>query len=211
MKARAKRRALIVGLTGGFAGGKSTVAGLFQELGASVIDADRLYHKLLKSNSPLYKKIISRFGRKAVTDGFGISRKKLAQLAFNSPARLKQLCRITHPVIIKEIKAEIKRLSKNNPAGIAVIDAPLLIEAGLGRDIDRLVVVKISRKKQIYRARKKWWLSAQEIQKRINSQFPLSKKIKLADYVINNNGTIKQTKKQVRKIWHELHRHRSKS
>jgi len=204
MKNKSKKRIRVIGITGGFAGGKTTVASMFAKLGARPIDADKIYHQLIKPGRPLYKKIVSIFGREILTKNRQIDRKKLAKLVFDNAKVLKKLCQLTHPAVIKKIKLELSKLKKARNKQVAVIDAPLLIEAGLAKMIDSLIVVKTSQQKQISRCRKHFRAPGAEIIKRIKAQLPLRKKISLADYVVDNDGTLPQTRKQVRNIWKQL-------
>jgi len=129
---------MVIGITGSLGVGKTTVAGLFRRLGARVINADRIAHKIIKPGTPAYKRIISTFGR-GVLRGNYISRRKLAAIVFSDRQALEKLNRITHPGIIRIIKDEIRGCNQNE---VLVIEAALLIEAGLLSRIDKLVVVK---------------------------------------------------------------------
>lgn len=199
-----KKKKVILGITGSFGCGKTTCARMFRRLGASVISADRIYHRLIKSKGLIYKRIVSAFGPDILKDNRQIDREKLGKIVFSQKHLLKKLSRITHPAIINNIKYELTRLKKAGRAKAIVIDAPLLIESGLTKMIDSLIVVRIDRKNQIKRCKNQRGLSRDEIIKRIKGQLPLSKKIKLADYVIDNNGTLKQTREQIKKIWKNI-------
>jgi len=199
------KQALILGITGSFGSGKTTCAKMFRESGAYVVDADRIYHRVIKPKSAVYKKIVSVFGKQILKPNGKISRKKLAKIVFAKRKDLQKLCRITHPPIIKEIRSKLLKLKKLKKPKIIVIDAPLLIEAGLTKMTDKLIVVKASKRNQITRAAKHKGLSRSEIIRRIRNQAPLAEKIKLADYVIDNNGTLGQIRKQVRNIWRQIY------
>ncbi|MFC1631990.1 dephospho-CoA kinase [Candidatus Omnitrophota bacterium] len=201
---RIKTKIKVLGLTGCFGSGKTTSAGMFKRLGAVVIDADQTYHQLIDSTGGVYKKIISVFGRDILTTRGEICRKKLGDEVFAEPKLLKKLIRITHPAIISSIKQRLKRLSRNQKQRLVLVDAPLLIEAGLLNIVDTLIVVKAKQGLIVKRLKKAQGLSKQMTIKRIRSQAPLSVKVKLADYVIDNSGTLAQTRKQVRKIWQDL-------
>lgn len=196
-----KKRQVIIGLTGGFATGKTTVSRMFRSFGAKVIDADKIAHKLIKPNTAVYRKIIQVFGSSLLKKRGEIDRDKLACLVFNDQAALEKLNRIVHPEVIRVIAQEIKKSGQKE----VILDAPLLIEAGLGRIVDKLIVVNLSRAQQIERSLRRSPLSKAHILKRIKAQMALEKKLRLADFVIDNNGTIRETKKQVkairRKLW----------
>ena len=191
---------IVLGLTGGFGTGKTTVALFFKKAGAKVIDADELAHKCLARGKAPYKKIIRIFGKDILGKNREIDRKKLAGYVFGDRKKVKQLNNIIHPEVIKKIRNKIKQTKK----GIIVLDVPLLVEAGLTQLVDKLIVVIAIRKNQVRRIQKRTHLPKREIIKRINLQIPLSRKARLADFVIDNNGTIEKTKKQVVKLWREL-------
>ena len=187
---------IVLGLTGSFGSGKTTVARIFKSFGAKVIDADRLAHRYLSAGTDTYKKIIRVFGSGILKKDRAIDRAKLAAAVFNHQGLLRKLNRIIHPEVIRDIRRKIRKTK----AGLIVLDVPLLIEAGLIGLADKIIVVKISREKQIRRLVEKTHLSKKNILKRIKSQIPLAKKIRLADFVIDNSATIRETRKQVKEI-----------
>ncbi len=195
-----RKSLLIIGLTGGIATGKTTVAKMFASLGAKVIDADRISHRLMDEDEKLKKMLTSTFGKDILDEKGRIKRKELAALTFGNPAALRRLNKIMHPAIISRIKKELKEYKEK----VVVLDAPLLIEAGLSEFVDKLIVVKADEKIQISRARRKTGASEEEIKKRIRAQMPLSEKIAAADYVIDNNGRLDETRKQVEEVWKEV-------
>lgn len=190
------KKRIILGLTGSFGSGKSTVAGIFRSCGAKIIDADKIAHRLIKPRTKIYKKIIDTFGNGILRKNRAINRAKLARIVFSNKLLLKRLNKIVHPEVIEVIQEKIR----TSPQKIIILDAPLLIEAGLEKIADKLIVVTITREKQIKRICKKKGLKRQDILKRIAAQIPLSNKIRLADFVIDNSGTIKKTKKQIKRI-----------
>jgi len=199
---RVVRPMLIVGVTGSFGTGKTTVSKMFAQLGAYVINADYMTHQLMRYKGKCYGSIVKHFGRN-ILKGRDINRSKLGAIVFNNKRKLQALCRIIHPVIITEIKTKIKqRRYKGNK--MIIIDAPLLIEAGLNKIVDYLIVVKANQNLQVERIQKNIPLSQTQILKRIKVQMPINKKIKLADFIINNGGGISNTQKQVRAIWKKL-------
>lgn len=200
---------IVLGITGSFSTGKTTIASLFRKLGASGIDADRIYHQLIRPPSALHKEIVSAFGAQILKKNKQIDRKKIAKIVFDNKKALGKLIRMSHPAIIRIIQKELFRLKRAKTVKVVVIDAPLLIEAGLIKLVDKLVVVKTSKIKQMARCRKVSNLAESEINKRIKAQLPLQKKAKLADYVIDNDGTIKNTQKQVKQIWKEINQMRT--
>ncbi len=194
---------LIIGLTGGFGTGKTYVASVFGSLGAREIDADRIAHKSIMRASPCYREVVSSFG-KGILDRKGrIDRKRLASIVFSNKKELKRLNAIVHPYVIRRIKAKIRTAKESD---IVVVDAPLLAEANLLCFVDKLVVVKAPREKQISRAMKRLGIGRKECMRRIRNQMPLYRKVALADYVIDNDGTKRETKKQVLKTWRMIWR-----
>jgi len=198
--------ALIVGLTGGIVGGKSTVASMFRDLGAKIIDADILGHSVILPYKPAWKKIVKLFGEDILGNDLTIDREKLGKIVFADQALLKKLNKITHPEIIKLIKKEINlaRNKTHNQEKILVIDAALIYEAKIDKIMDKIIVVYIDEDEQIKRLIKRNNLSKDEALQRVKSQIPMKEKIKMADYVIDNNDTLDKTKKQVETIWQEL-------
>lgn len=200
-----KRKKIIIGVTGGFGTGKTTVAKMFKALGAVVLDADKMAHKTFKKDTSSYERIVKVFGRDILDKSGKIDRAKLADLAFRNRSSLKKLCNIVHPAVIGRIKESISKVRR---APAIVIDAPLLIEAGLHKIVDYLVVVKTARSTQIKRVKKKTGLASDEIIRRIKNQMPLGKKAKMADYVINNEGGLDKTNRIVRTVWRKMNRGR---
>ena len=197
---------MIVGLTGGIVGGKSTVASMFKDLGAKIIDADRLGHGVILPYKPAWKKIIKLFGEDILKNDLTINREKLGKIVFANQALLKKLNEITHPEIIKLIKKEINlaRDKTHNQEKILIIDAALIYETKIDTLMDKIIVVYIEEDEQIKRLIKRNNLSKDEALQRVKSQIPMKEKIKMADYVIDNNSSLDKTKKQVAKIWREL-------
>jgi dephospho-CoA kinase len=186
---------LVIGLTGSFGTGKSTVAGFLKRFGAAVIDADKIAHQVLGRRSRVYRRIIRAFGRGILGGSGNIDRKKLAEIVFSDSRSLQKLNAITHPEIIRLIKKKLSSVKR----GVVVLDAPLLLEAGLRNSADLLVVVKASQNTQVRRLQKEQF-SKKDVLRRIKQQIPLKEKILTADFIIDNNGTLHETKKQVEEL-----------
>ena len=198
--------ALIVGLTGGIVGGKSTVASMFRDLGAKIIDADKLGHGVILPYRPAWEKITRLFGKVILQNDLTIDRGKLGKIVFTNQTLLKKLNEITHPEIIKLIKKEIN-LAKNKTYSqekVLIIDAALIYEAKIDRLMDKIIVVYIDEDEQAKRLAKRNNLSEEEALKRIKSQMPMKEKVKIADYVIDNSSSLDKTREQVEKIWQSL-------
>lgn len=199
---------IVVGLTGGIASGKDTVAVMFNDLGAEIIDADKIANDLINaeiSRDNIPAKIVSFFGKNILNNSGRIDKKRLADIVFKDRKKLESLNRITHPEIIKIIKDKIASLlARNDDGGVVIINAPLIVEAEATSLVDKLVVVSVSMENQIARLRARSSLTREEACRRINAQLPIKKKEKFADFVINNNNGLEETEKQVKKIWKEL-------
>jgi len=197
-------RPIIIGVTGSFATGKSTVAAMFKRFGAKVLNADKIAHRLMRQGTTLYKKIVKEFGPKMLTGYGAIDRAKLAAVIFCDRKPLDKLCGIIHPAVISDIRKSIRDTAKKGRVPAIVIDAPLLIEAGMHKMVDVLIVVMTGPKVEIERAKKKTGMSVAEIKRRIKNQLPLREKAKMADYIIDNEKSQGYVKKIVKKIWEEI-------
>ena len=183
---------MIIGITGSFGSGKTTVANLFKRYNFEVINVDKLYRKDFYKNRPLRIRIKKEFGT--------VNRNELKKRVFNNSNKLKKLNKITHPLIIKEIKKSIKNL-KNKKIGIKIIiDAPLLIEAKASDLVDKIIVVRCNEKTQTDRLLKNKGYTKEEIDNIIKSQMPLEEKLRHADYVVDNSYSLDKTKNQIKKI-----------
>ena len=194
------KKKIVVGVTGMFGSGKTTVSRVFRSLGAEVIDADRIAHRCVSSDRQTHKRIVRVFGEKILDRHGRISRKKLAGIAFHDRASLGRLNRILHPSIIRIIKKRIKRTS----AKIVVLDAPLLLEAGLKTIVDKLAIVTITRARQLKRLAKRDSLTKENVFRRVKFQIPQSQKVRFADFIIDNSGSLKETRRQVTEVWRRL-------
>lgn len=185
---------MIIGITGSFGSGKTTIADIFKDCGFKVINVDRLYHNIY--NKPLLKsKIKKEFGT--------TNRNGLKKIVFSDSRKLKKLNKITHPLIIKEVKKSILKINKKSKKNI-IIDAPLLLEAKARSLVDKVIVVKANKKNSIKRILKKKKYTKKEIEQIMKSQMPLKKKLEYADFVVDNDKSVKDAKKQVREIVDKL-------
>jgi dephospho-CoA kinase len=187
---------MIIGITGTFGSGKTTVSDMFRSYGFHVINLDRFYRTLIQPSTPLYRRIIKEFGNAIIKKNKNIDRKKLKKIVFNDSTKLKRLNSITHPYIIKKLKNALNESINKK----IIIDAPLLIEAKAAGLVEKIIVVKSKKPKIMERLIKKGKYTKLEIEKITNSQMPIKKKIKYADFVIDNSGSLSKTKKQVQKI-----------
>ena len=194
---------MIIGITGNLGTGKSTVARIFASYGAVVIDADAIVHDKLKRTGKAFAKVVRAFGKEIVSEK-KIDRRKLANVVFRDPKKLKQLTSIVHPIVLKEVRSRIKALAQTLKIKMVVIDAPLLIEAGWHRWVDYLVVVKASRALQVRRVMAQRQMTQPEALRRLRSQMPIRQKINMADIVIDNRMSLKETQKQTHMIVQRL-------
>lgn len=195
---------MVVGLTGGLGTGKSLVAKELKRLGAHLVDADGIAREVTISGTPAYDGIKKEFGPGFIGPEGEIDRKALATLVFSDPERLKRLNEITHPAIIREIEARVAAIEKDHPGGIIVVDAPLLIEVGLEKKVDRVVVVYADEKTQLERVMDRDGLGREEARMRINAQMPVKEKVEFADFVIDGNGSVEETVGSVEGVYERL-------
>ncbi len=189
---------MVIGVTGGFACGKSTVSKMFRNLGAKLIDADRIAHNVLQT--PIVKKHLVRRFRKDILDlKNDIDRKKLSKIVFSKRSDLNFINRVIHPEVVKRIKSLIKLSGEK----ICVLDIPLLFEAKLAYLVDYIVVVKCLKCSQIKRAENNNF-DIERVKKIIQAQMPLKYKVKQADYVVDNSYSLKKTNMEVKRIWQDM-------
>ena len=189
------------GLTGGIASGKSTVAEMLRDLGAHIIDADKIGHEMLLSTSPAYPELVAAFGR-AILDSAGrIDRKKLGPLVFSDPAKLRQLNRIVHPRIIERISQLAAQHCSQNQRAVVVVDAALIYETGIPGRFAKTIVAWCRPEQQIERLIAKTGLSREEAERRITSQMPTEEKRRRADFVVDCSGSLEETRRQVEDLY----------
>ncbi|MBK8171922.1 MAG: dephospho-CoA kinase [Sandaracinaceae bacterium] len=188
-----------VGLTGGIASGKSAVAQIFTELGVVVVDADRLARDVVAVGTEGLREIEAAFGASVLLDDGSLDRKKLGAIVFGDPQRRAQLNAITHPKIAAE---SARRLSELAAKGLpyVIYDAALLVENGIHKGMSAVIVVAAAESIQVARLCARDGISEADARKRITSQLPLAEKIAVADYVIENNGTLAQLRARVLEV-----------
>ena len=199
---------LKVGLTGGIASGKSAVGAMFVALGAHRIDADLLAHELMQPGQPVYDQVVKHFGPSILNDDSTINRGRLAALAFGAPTRVQELNRIVHPAVIRRQEEWMDEVGRKDPQAVAIVEAALIFEAGAAKGFDRLVVVTCGEDQRVERFAQRMNLTRtaaqQEVQRRLAAQLPDAEKIKLADFVIDNSGSLISTNQQVVEIFQKL-------
>lgn len=201
-KAPARRQRLLVGLTGGIATGKTTVAELFAQKGAVVIDADRVARELVEPGQPALTAIAERFGADYIDDGGRLRRDRLGRLVFADPAARRDLEAILHPRIRDEIEA---RIAASPPGSVVVLDVPLLFEGGKWAErVDVTVVVYADRRTQAARMARRDGLDPVQVEHRLAAQWPTAVKLAKADIAIYNQGNRQSLADQVDDVWERL-------
>ena len=197
------KKSLIIGLTGGIACGKNTVAEMFQGFGAYVIDADLIAHQLLKDDPSVKQKVVATFGESVLNDEGEIDRPKLGRIVFDRHDHLRTLNEIVHPRVVELMAAEIKQKQSSDEHSVIVVNVPLLIEANLTHTVDSVVLVYADEDVQMQRLAQRG-LSRADAQRRIRSQMPFSEKAQFADFIIYNNGHLSDTTRQAEQVWEAL-------
>ncbi|GAX89498.1 dephospho-CoA kinase [Effusibacillus lacus] len=195
---------MIVGLTGGIATGKSTVSQMFRELGAPIVDADVIARTVVEPGRPAWRDIVSHFGEDILLSDRTIDRPKLGGIVFSNAAERDKLNRIVHPRVRKEAGRQVAEYLRKDPNRPVIQDVPLLIETGLYRQMDKVILVYVDEQTQLHRLMERDGVSEKEAMKRIRAQMPIEDKKSYADYVIDNRGGLDQTRRQVMRIWEEL-------
>ncbi|MFP4473497.1 MAG: dephospho-CoA kinase [Candidatus Omnitrophota bacterium] len=191
----------VIGLTGGFGSGKTTVAEMLADLGARVIDADRVVSDLFEQQE-IRARIQEAFPT-AVTDK-GMNRSALAGIVFHDPQKLDRLEGIIHPAVRQEMRGRITRWSDEGFDGVVVLDVPLLFEAGMEDMVDVTIVVRADQEQQIERVLAREDITRDDVLRRIKRQMPLEEKIQRADFVVDNRHSRQETREQVLTIWKPL-------
>ena len=195
---------LRVGLTGGIATGKTTVAAILRKLGCHMLDADKIAHHLIEPGAAAYEDVVREFGRSILAAHGRVDRKKLGAIVFADPARLARLNAIVHPHVLETQDRELEAIERTDPHAIAVVEAALLIEAGYAPKLDCLVVTWCTPEQQLARLTRQdadgvagRGLTLEEARQRIAAQMPIEEKRRIADEVIDCSGSLEQTREQV--------------
>ena len=210
---------LRVGLTGGIASGKSVVGEMFVALGAHLIQADAIAHQLMQPGEAVYQEVVRHFGAGILNSDGSVNRGRLAEAAFgdsegNKASRIQELNQIVHPAVIRTQEEWMAEIGRGDSRAIAIVEAALILEAGSAKSFDRLVVVTCHPEQRIQR----WALrvgvdeeaARREVERRMAAQFPDEEKIKVADYVIDNSGSLDETQRRVGQVYGDLKREAEK-
>lgn len=198
---------LRVGLTGGIATGKTTVAAMLRELGCRLLEADKIAHQAIEPGGAAYDEVVREFGRGILTPEGLVDRKKLGAIVFAAPARLARLNAIVHPPVLAEQTRQLTAMEKADPHAIAVVEAALLIEAGFDRKLDYMIVTWCTPEQQLARLTAPVVgraLTIEQAKQRIAAQMPVEEKRKRADAVVDCSGTLERTRAQVIELFAKL-------
>jgi dephospho-CoA kinase len=191
----------VAGLTGGIASGKSTVSGMFRQAGAIVIDADLIARQIVAPQMPAWKAIVSAFGETVLLPDGRIDRARLGTIVFNDARRRGHLEKIIHPGVRAEIASRRKWLGRSAPRSVVIQDIPLLFETGMTEGMAEILLVYVPRHVQLERLIKRDNLSKADARLRIAAQMPLEEKRRKATIIIDNQGTMDATQKQVARLY----------
>jgi dephospho-CoA kinase len=202
---------LKVGLTGGIAAGKSVVGEMLVALGAHLIQADTVSHQLMQPGEAVYQEVVRAFGAGVLNPDGSVNRARLAEAAFgggNKPSRIQELNKIVHPAVVKKQDEWMASVGRRDPKAIAIVEAALILEAGAARHFDRLLVVTCRPEQRVERwaARRNVDVETArlEVARRMAAQLSDEEKIKAADYLIDNSGSLDETKARVGALYPKL-------
>jgi dephospho-CoA kinase len=200
----AEGRHLLLGVTGGIAGGKSTVSKMLAELGAPLIDFDELARRVVEPGTEGYRQIVDYFGRQVLAADGTLDRKKLSDIVFGDLEKRKKLESFTHPPIYEEFYREIAAITARDPAAIIQVAVPLLVELNLQFLFDRILVVEVPVETQLERLQARDGIDREAAERIIAAQLPIADKLPFADFIVDNSRDLTATRRQVEKIWFQL-------
>ena len=197
---------LVIGLTGGIASGKSTISSILKAVGWPVIDADLIARQIVMPGSKGLEQIVNRFGPQMLNSDGTLDRKKLGKTVFDDPKKLSDLDKIEHPLIQEAIDSQLDEFKKQH-LPVVVLDVPLLFETGMDEECDLTVLAVVDQATQLKRLVKRDQISKMDAVKKISSQMSLKEKMQRADVIIDNNGTLEQTRSQVAELVDRVSQH----
>jgi dephospho-CoA kinase len=201
---RGRDHRILLGVTGGIASGKSTVARMLEELGVPIIDFDLLSRLVVEPGKPAWKDIVSYFGEQVLLPDKNLDRKKLSEIVFRDMEKRKKLEGFTHPRIHEEFVRRVGEFTAENPGAVIQVVVPLLIEANLQYLFHKLLLVYIPQEMQVQRLMDRDRISREMALSILKSQLPIEEKRSYADYIIDNSGPLEETRKQVLEVWQRL-------
>ncbi|MBC2712626.1 MAG: dephospho-CoA kinase [Desulfosarcina sp.] len=197
---------IIAGLTGGIASGKSTVSRFLSDAGARIIDADKIAREVVKQGTPAYDEILSFFGNTILLPDGEIDRLRLGDIIFNDPEKKARLDTIVHPRVFERSAQMIGHIAAQAPNAVVIMDVPLLLEAGMERDLAEVIVVYVPEALQLERLMKRDGIGERAAMARIRSQMSIEEKRKRATIVIDNSGTLADSRRQTLAVFNRLKR-----
>ncbi|MGD2126706.1 MAG: dephospho-CoA kinase [Desulfobacteraceae bacterium] len=203
---RGKDNRLLLGVTGGIATGKTTVAKMLEEMGAPMIDFDIIARQVVEAGKPAWKEIVDYFGKQVLQEDGRLDRKKLSDIVFKDIEKRKKLESFTHPRISEEFVKQVTEIATMDPNAIIQVDIPLLIELNLQYTFHKVLLVYIPEEMQIERLMKRDGITREAAANILKAQFPIDEKVGYADFVIHNEGSVEETRRQVEEVWKELKR-----
>jgi dephospho-CoA kinase len=195
---------LTVGLTGGIASGKSTVAAMLEERGARLVDADAVAREVVRPGQPVLEEIKAVFGPEMVDREGRLDRARLRERIFGDEDARRRLNALVHPAVARRVGRELERLAAAEPGGVAVVDVPLLFETNTAHRYDQVVVVWVPREVQAQRLMDRDGLDRAQAEQALQAQMPLDEKRRLANFVVDNSHGLQETRKQVEALWSRL-------
>ena len=195
---------MLVAVTGGIASGKSVVSKMLEDLGAPIIDYDVIAREIVEPGKPAWKDIVACFGKRVLKEDRQIDRKNLSAIVFRDPEKRKQLESFTHPRIIEEGARQADEIARKDPDAIIQVAVPLLIEINLQDRFHKVLLVFVPRETQIERLMKRDGIAREAAESILKAQLPIDEKLRYADFVIHNEGTLEETRRQVEQVWEEL-------
>ncbi len=208
---------LKVGLTGGIAAGKSVVGEMFAALGVHVVQADEIAHQLIQPGEAAYQEVVDHFGSCILNPDGSVNRSRLAEVAFGGPgkpSRVQELNQIVHPAVIRRQEEWMAEVGRRDPRAIAMVEAALILEARMAKGFDRLIVVTCRPEQRVERWARRLKVDQEtarrEVARRMAAQLSDEEKIKAADYVVDNSGSLEETERQVKKTYAELKKEAAK-
>jgi len=194
----------VIGLTGGIGSGKSTVSRFLAELGAVILDADKVGHEAFKPGTELWREVVAAFGRQILTPNGDINREKMGEIVFGNPESLARLNQIMHPRMYEIVKAQLEKF-RGRGVKVVVLEAPLLIEAGWTSLVDEVWVTVAAEATVLSRLQEQEGLSREQSLARIHSQLSSEERIRQADVVINTDCDLDELRARVGELWRGLH------
>jgi len=195
---------LVLGVTGGIASGKTTVAHMLAELGAPMIDFDLLAREVVAPGQPAFQEIVDYFGQEVIGEDGALDRKRLSGIVFRDPTRRRMLEGMTHPRILAAFVHQVRQLIEKDPHAIVQAVVPLLFETHLEPLVHKVLVVYVSPDTQVDRLTRRDQISQEDARRILDAQMPIDQKAARADFIVRNEGGLDETRKQVTALWQQL-------